>query len=49
LYLVRVRWCSTAVTWTLLDLVAQRRIEPIHLLPTELIVRASTGPPPGMT
>ena len=34
---------------TLLDLVAQRHTEPVHLLPTELIVRASTGPPPGMT
>jgi DNA-binding LacI/PurR family transcriptional regulator len=34
---------------TLLDLVAQRRTEPVHLMPTELIVRASTGPPPGMT
>ena len=33
----------------LLDLVAGRPIEPVHLLPTELIVRASTGPPPGMT
>jgi DNA-binding LacI/PurR family transcriptional regulator len=32
---------------TLLDLVARRPIEPVHLLPTELIVRASTGPPPG--
>jgi DNA-binding LacI/PurR family transcriptional regulator len=31
---------------TLLDLVAGRPIEPVHLLPTELIVRASTGPPP---
>jgi hypothetical protein len=28
---------------------AQRHTEPVHLLPTELIVRASTGPPPGMT
>jgi DNA-binding LacI/PurR family transcriptional regulator len=34
---------------TLLDLIAQRHTEPVHLLPTELIVRASTGPPPGMT
>ena len=34
---------------TLLDLVARRPIEPVQLLPTELIVRASTGPPPGMT
>ena len=34
---------------TLLDLIAQRRTEPVQLLPTELIVRASTGPPPGMT
>ena len=34
---------------SLLDLVAQRHTEPVHLLPTELIVRASTGPPPGMT
>jgi DNA-binding LacI/PurR family transcriptional regulator len=33
----------------LLDLVAQRRTEPVHLLPAELIVRASTGPPPCMT
>ena len=31
---------------TLLDLVAQRHTEPVQLLPTELIVRASTGPPP---
>jgi DNA-binding LacI/PurR family transcriptional regulator len=34
---------------TLLDLLAQRRSEPVHLLPTELIVRATTGPPPRMT
>jgi DNA-binding LacI/PurR family transcriptional regulator len=34
---------------TLLDLLAQRRTEPVHLLSTELIVRASTGPPPSMT
>jgi DNA-binding LacI/PurR family transcriptional regulator len=34
---------------TLLDLVAQRHSEPVHVLPTELIVRASTGPPPDMT
>jgi DNA-binding LacI/PurR family transcriptional regulator len=33
----------------LLDLLAPRRTEPVRLLPTELIVRASTGPPPGMT
>ena len=34
---------------TLLDLLAQRRSEPVHLLPTELIVRATTGPPPRTT
>ncbi len=29
----------------LLDLLAARRPEPLHRLPTELVVRASTGPP----
>jgi DNA-binding LacI/PurR family transcriptional regulator len=34
---------------TLLDLVAQQHSEPGHLLPTELIIRATTGPPPRKT
>jgi DNA-binding LacI/PurR family transcriptional regulator len=31
---------------TLADLVTGRHTEPVQLLPTELVVRASTGPPP---